>query len=85
MSRVPDLEADLMTATAVAELLAVPVGTVRSWTSRGELPVFRLGPRITRYSRAEVLAWLEARRVAAAAPDELAARREARLAKRGGR
>lgn len=45
--------ADLMTATQVAELLDVPVSTVREWGRNGTLPRIKLG-RHVRFIRARV-------------------------------
>ncbi len=75
---------DLVDAPTVAEMLGkLPVGTVRSMTSRGEIPSYAIAPRIRRYSRREILEWLAARRVAAAPADELARRRLERRRGRG--
>jgi hypothetical protein len=74
---------DLVDAkVAAGEILAIPEGTVGSMTSRGELPCYRIAVRITRYSRRELLEWLESRRVEAAPADEL---RRRRLERRRGR
>ena len=45
--------ADLMTAMQVAELLGVPVSTVREWGRNGTLPRVKLG-RHVRFVRATV-------------------------------
>ena len=45
--------AELMTATEVAELLGVPVSTVREWGRNGTLPRVKLG-RHVRFVRAHV-------------------------------
>jgi excisionase family DNA binding protein len=45
--------AELMTATEVAELLGVPVSTVREWGRNGTLPRVKLG-RHVRFLRAHV-------------------------------
>ena len=45
--------ADLMTAADVAELLRVPVSTVREWGRNGTLPRVKLG-RHVRFVRAQV-------------------------------
>jgi excisionase family DNA binding protein len=51
----------LLTAAAVAELLAVPESWVRQETRAGRLPHLQLG-RYKRYERTEVLAWVEGQR-----------------------
>lgn len=53
--------ADLMTAGQVAELLSVPVSTVREWGRRGVLPRVKLG-RHVRFVRAHVEAAILAAR-----------------------
>ena len=45
--------ADLMTATEVADLLGVPISTVRDWGRRGTLPRVKLG-RHVRFVRVQV-------------------------------
>jgi excisionase family DNA binding protein len=45
--------AELMTATEVAELLGVPVSTVREWGRKGTLPRVKLG-RHVRFIRSQV-------------------------------
>ena len=48
----------LLTASEVAELLAVPVSWVRESTRSGAIPHIKLG-RYRRYRLADVEAWLE--------------------------
>lgn len=49
---------ELLTITEVAEIVRVPVATLRYWRHRGEGPhSFRVG-RAVRYWRGEVIAWL---------------------------
>lgn len=42
--------------------LAMPEGTVRSMVSRGQLPHYRLAPRVVRFRLSELEAWAAARR-----------------------
>ncbi len=51
----------LLSATEVADLLAVPVTWVREATRAGRLPHVRLG-RYARYERDQVLAWVTQQR-----------------------
>jgi excisionase family DNA binding protein len=52
----------LLTTRQVAELLAVSSATVlRRWRA-GEIPGYRLGSNVLRFSAVDVEAWLEARR-----------------------
>jgi excisionase family DNA binding protein len=53
--------ADLLTATEVAELLGVPVSTVREWGRNGTLPRIKLG-RHVRFLREQVEAAILAAR-----------------------
>ena len=50
----------LLTASEVAELLAVPESWVREHTRHGSMPRVQLG-RYVRYRREAVLAWIDAR------------------------
>lgn len=48
----------------LAALLNVPEGTVRQWNARGTGPArYRIG-RHCRFAREDVLAWIDAQRVA---------------------
>lgn len=61
---------DLLSPEAAASLLQLSPRTLASWRSlgRNELPFYRVGARI-RYRRADLLAWLEARKAAAGADE----------------
>lgn len=53
-----DDQDELLTITEVAEIVRVPVATLRYWRHLGEGPhSFRVG-RAVRYWRGEVLVWL---------------------------
>ena len=53
----------LLTTEQVAELLQVPVDTVRWWRKRGRGPVhLRIG-KYARYRRADVEAWIDQQEV----------------------
>jgi len=53
-----DREDELLTIAEVAEIVRVPVATLRYWRHLGEGPhSFRVG-RAVRYWRGEVIAWL---------------------------
>jgi excisionase family DNA binding protein len=56
----------MLSYAEVASLLGVPVGTVYGWVHNRAIPHVRLGPRLVRFARADVDAWLEQRRVRAA-------------------
>lgn len=60
---------NLLTDAQVAQMLGVSTKTLATWRSTGRyaLPFLRIGARI-RYRRQDVLAWLESRRIGAAAP-----------------
>lgn len=56
----------LLTTAQTAELLNVPVATLRWWRHEGTGPKsFKLGARKVMYRRSDVLAWLEDRYTAA--------------------
>ena len=55
----------LLTAREVAEWLGVSPETVLRMHRRGDLPGFRLGSNVLRFSERDIEAWLEARRVTA--------------------
>ncbi|MBN8609631.1 MAG: helix-turn-helix domain-containing protein [Deltaproteobacteria bacterium] len=54
----------LVNAAAIAEMIGVPLGTIHQLVHKRRIPHIRLGRRFVRFSRADVRAWLEARRVA---------------------
>lgn len=60
------MEDRLLTATEVAELLAVPERWVREHTRGGLLPVIELG-RYRRYRHDAIVAWIEAQETGGAA------------------
>ncbi len=48
--------------TEVAEYLSLPVGTIRAWASRGQMPgVIKLGRRSTRYDLSVIAEWIAAK------------------------
>lgn len=51
----------LLTYDEVAAWLNLPRGTLSSLVHRNAIPYIRLGPRIVRFSRAALEAWLEER------------------------
>lgn len=56
--------ADVMIGYAeAAALLGVPVGTLYHWVHRRRVPHVRLGPRLVRFGRGQLLSWLDAHRV----------------------
>ena len=58
-SSTPHADDDLLTIAEVADLVRVPVATLRYWRHLGTGPKsFRVG-RSVRYWRTEVLLWLE--------------------------
>lgn len=66
----------LLTARAVADMLAVSTETVLRWTRRGELPAIRLPGGAIRYREAEVESrireWATPRRGVLATPSDAA-------------
>ncbi len=55
-------DAEWLDAPAVAEILCIAPRSVQKLARRSGLPSHRLGPKLLRYRRSEVLAWLEGRR-----------------------
>jgi predicted DNA-binding transcriptional regulator AlpA len=50
---------EILASADVAQLMKVPVGTVRYWRHIGEgPPAFKLGPKAVRYRRSQVEAWI---------------------------
>ncbi len=62
--------ADLITYEAASEFLSVPLSTLYSMVSRRQVPHYRMGPRFVRFSRAELLAWIQRGHVPAYASSE---------------
>lgn len=53
------MNAPMMSYEELAELLSVKLATLRTWVHRGVgPPPVRLGPRTTRFRRADVEAWI---------------------------
>jgi len=52
-------ENEYLTLADVAALLRVSKPTVRKAVERQGLPALRLGPRVYRFARVDVLAWIE--------------------------
>lgn len=48
-----------------AAYIGVPIGTVRAWVARKQIPHLRLGPRLVRFAVGDLKRWLDARRVEA--------------------
>ena len=55
----------MLTYRQAATFLGVPVGTLYAWVHTRAIPHVRLGPRLVRFSRSNLLAWVDARAVAA--------------------
>ena len=55
------MNAPLLTAREVADLLGVSTETTLRWTRRGDLPAFRLPSGAIRYRAADIDAWLMGR------------------------
>lgn len=58
------MEAKFLTYEQAATYLSLPIGTLRSMVCRAVIPHHRLGPRTVRFDRADLDAWLAARKVA---------------------
>ncbi len=62
-----EFDDSLLSYREVATLLGVKVGTLYCWVHRRHMPHVRLGKRVVRFRRDEIVAWLDANRVTAAA------------------
>lgn len=51
----------LLTYRQLAERLSLPMGTLYSLVSRGEIPHLRIGPRLVRFRREEIDTWLDSK------------------------
>lgn len=49
---------DVLTYQQAAQLLGAPVGTLYSWVHHRRIPHVRLGRRLVRFRRSELLGWL---------------------------
>ena len=61
--------AGLLNYADASHLLNVKTGTLYSWVSRRVIPFVRLSPRVVRFKREEIEAWMGARSVEPAARD----------------
>lgn len=77
--------ADVLTPVELSKLLKVKPTTIYQWMRRkdldGALPYFRVG-RFLRFSRAEVFAWMHARRNAGDPHAHVGGRKRSRTSKR---
>ena len=56
---------ELLTYSGAAALLGLKLGTLYSMVARREIPHVRLGPRLVRFSRCALTAWIGERTVSA--------------------
>lgn len=52
-----------LTYQELSEWLSIPLPTLYSMTSRRQIPFHRLTPRMVRFSRSAIEAWIQARAV----------------------
>ena len=52
-----------LTYTQAAKLLGIPKGTLYAWVHERRIPHIRLSGRMVRFDEAELLAWMDRRRV----------------------
>ncbi len=57
-------ELQFMNYEQAAEFIGITVGTLYSMVARTAIPHHRIGPRLVRFSRDELRAWLERKAVA---------------------
>jgi len=46
-----------------SDLIGIPIGTLYSWVSQKQVPHHRLGKRLIRFKKSELLDWLESHKV----------------------
>jgi excisionase family DNA binding protein len=63
---------EFVTYEQASELTGLPVGTLYALVHHKRIPHLRLSRRLVRFSRASLLAWLEAHRVDGQEPPEAA-------------
>lgn len=59
---------DLIDRREAGRILGTPDGTLAAWVSRNQIPHYRISGRSVRFSRKELVSWLEERRVSAPKP-----------------
>ncbi len=56
------MEQEFVKKKAVAKFLGITIATLDRWAKKGICPApIKLGPRLVRYRRSEILAWLDNR------------------------
>lgn len=63
---VDEVDSRMLTYRQAATFLGVPVGTLYAWVHTRSIPHVRLGPRLVRFSREKLVAWVDARAVVTA-------------------
>lgn len=56
---------EMLNYPEAARIIGVPIGTLYSWVGRRQIPHVRLGPRLVRFQRCELDAWLAQKHVPA--------------------
>lgn len=60
-----EVTAAYLTYAEASELIGVKIGTLYAWVSRRMIPFVRLSPRVVRFRRADIDAWLQERSIPA--------------------
>lgn len=53
----------VLTYKQTSEVLGLPLGTLYSMVSKGQIPHFRMGGRLVRFSREEIENWLREKHI----------------------
>jgi excisionase family DNA binding protein len=56
-------EQNLLTYSETSQIIGVPLGTLYALVAQSRIPHVRLGPRLVRFRRTEIEAWLVAHSV----------------------
>jgi len=62
-------DGEMLTYVGLARMTGIRRGTLYSMVCRGEIPHFRLAPRILRFRASEIAEWMASRHQAARAPE----------------
>jgi excisionase family DNA binding protein len=57
------MEQELLTYLQTSQIIGVPLGTLYALVAESRIPHVRLGPRLVRFRRSEIEAWLAAHNV----------------------
>ncbi len=65
------MQHDYLTYSEVSRLLNIKIGTLYSLVSKRQIPHIRLGHRTVRFSKSEILRWIERSQVSTISSEEM--------------